>query len=105
MWKVNDDGQRNMAMVHLNGKKEKHKKQTHLKQYPPTPKQQYRYWADLFYLIKLKVKTLIESCEIEGLNMVHIIWKLNWFHDYLIMSMRFYNRKIDVKTDIETIWA
>ena len=37
MWKVNDDGQRNMAMVHLNGKKEKHKKQTHLKQYPPNP--------------------------------------------------------------------
>ena len=32
MWKVNDDGQRNMAMVHLNGEKEKHKKQTHLKQ-------------------------------------------------------------------------
>ena len=25
MWKVNVDGQRNMAMVHLNGKKEKHK--------------------------------------------------------------------------------
>ena len=37
MCKVNDDGQRNMAMVHLNGKKEKHKKQTHLKQYPPQP--------------------------------------------------------------------
>ena len=26
MSKINDDGQRNMAMVHLNGKKEKHKK-------------------------------------------------------------------------------
>ena len=27
MWKVNDDGKRNMAMVHLNGKKKKRKTQ------------------------------------------------------------------------------
>ena len=26
MWKVNDDGQHKIAVVHLNGKKEKHKK-------------------------------------------------------------------------------
>ena len=37
--------------------------------------------------------------------MVHILWKLNRFQDYLIMSMRVFNRKIGVKTDIETIWA
>ena len=50
MWKVNDDGQRKIAMVHLNGKKEKHQKTNTLNDPPPTPKKQYRYWADLFFL-------------------------------------------------------
>ena len=35
MWKVNDDRQRKIAMVHLNGKKEKHHKTNTLKTITP----------------------------------------------------------------------
>ena len=57
MWKVNDDGQRKIAMVHLNGKKEKHKKKTNTLNNPPQPpRNNTDIEQTFFYLIKLKEK-------------------------------------------------